>query len=293
MVATLSKVPKFNLHDGWVERGSGAVFTQDESALSVAQFEQESWSGVLERAHALSQESTKSDLQDELEDPRLIENEQPTSDLEEPKEIVELSPAELDARIKEAEESGFNQAHSELAREYETRVEELTRQLMPVIENIDLLTRANEGVIEALANLAIEIGEKLARTTLNLSPVFVQEFIQNSIKSAERELGESGKMKLPKEWESFKDDLDLEGKFPSLAISYEEELAPGDLRVDFGGVGFEDFMANRCASLRLQLNSAGVGILGGTSSINDANQEIPAELEATRFEDDEPKNLDE
>lgn len=293
MEATLSKAPKFNLHDGWVERGSSSDFTQDANVLSVAQFELESWAGVLEQAYALSQESTKSDLQDDLEDPRLMENEQPTSGLEVPKEIVELSPAELEARIKEAEESGFNRARSELAREYEIRVEELTGQLMPVIENIDLLTRANEGVIEALANLAIEIGEKLARTTLNVSPAFVQEFIQNSIKSAERELGESGKMKLPKEWESFKDDLDLEGKFPSLAISYEEELAPGDLRVDFGGVGFEDFMTNRCASLKLQLNSAGVGILGGTGFVNDANQEISTELEAARFEDDEPKNLDE
>ena len=293
MVATLSKVPKFNLHDGWAERGSKEDFTQDESALRVAQFEQESWSEVLERAHALSQETTESNFQDEQEDPRLIENEQPTSVLEEPEEIVELSHAEFEARIKEAEESGFNRAHSELAREYETRVEELTGQLRPVIEDIDLLMRANDSVTEALASLAMAIGEKLARTTLNVSPVFVQEFIQNSIKSAERELGESGKMKRPKEWESFKGDLDLEGKFPSLAISYEEELAPGDLRVDFGGVGFEDFMANRCASLKLQLNSAGVGILGGTSSINDANQEIPTEPEATRFEDDEPKKLDE
>ena len=59
------------------------------------------------------------------------------------------------------------------------------------------------------------------------------------------------------------------------------------------GVGFEDFMTNRCASLELQLNSAGVGILGGRGFINDADQEISTELEAARFEDDEPKNLDE
>ena len=128
----MSKAPKFNLHDGWVERGSGSDFTQDTNVLSVAQFEQESWSGVLEQAYALSQESTKSDLQDDLEDPRLMENEQPTSDLEIPEEIVELSPAELEARIKEAEESGFNRARSELAREYEIKVEELTLSLIHI-----------------------------------------------------------------------------------------------------------------------------------------------------------------
>ena len=291
MEAILSKASKFNLHDSWVEREPDCGFTQDENSLGVAQFERESWEEVLWRMHALAVKDKGSSVEDGIEDPQShsleLEDSDHIEDLETLKEIVEISPDELDSRVKEAQAAGFEQARLEFAAEYESRFKTLSGQLLPVIERIDLITRASEEMTAALAALAVDIGEKLARTTLSASPAAVREFIQNSIVAAEQDLGSSGRMKLPKEWEGLKDDLDLESKFPNLSISYDEDLVPGDLRVEFGGVGFEDFLTDRYRLLEAQLASADVGGAQTSNAINSTQRENLSENESMQPSDDD------
>ena len=142
----------------------------------VAQFERESWEEVLWRMHALAEKDKGSRVEDGIEDPQShsleLEDSDHIEDLETLKEIVELSPDELDSRVKEAQAAGFEQARLEFAEEYESRLKTLSGQLLPVIERIDSMTRASEEITGALAALAVDIGEKLARTTLGIPPLF-------------------------------------------------------------------------------------------------------------------------
>ena len=168
---------------------------------------------------------------------------------------AQISVKELELKLEEAERSGFERANSELANDYELRLKALTEQIEPLLENIDLMTQVSDNVIEALTSLAIKVGEKLSRVSLESSSEVAREFIVQSLNAADQELEGSARLRLPKDWKDLIAEAGITDRFPNLAVSFDHRLLPGDLEVDFGGIGFEDLMSQRLDQLRLQIDS--------------------------------------
>ena len=255
MEVTLSRETSFGLQDNWRGKESRGVFHEAEQNSSVSAFEIDSWSDVLLRT------PTNTIDADEQRETEIIDASQVTDTemlevIDEPgHQDAQISVKELELKLEEAERSGFERANSELANDYELRLKALTEQIEPLLENIDLMTQVSDDVIEALTGLAIKVGEKLSRVSLESSSEVVREFIVQSLNIADQDLEGSARLRLPKDWKDLIAETGITDRFPNLAVSFDHRLLPGDLEVDFGGIGFEDLMSQRLDQLRLQIDS--------------------------------------
>ena len=255
MEVTLSRETSFGLQDNWRGKESRGVFHEAERNSSVSAFEIDSWSDVLLRT------PTNEIEVDEQRETEIIDASQVTDTemlevIDEPgHQDAQISVKELELKLEEAERSGFERANSELANDYELRLKALTEQIEPLLENIDLMTQVSDDVIEALTSLAIKVGEKLSRVSLESSSEVVREFIVQSLNAADQDLEGSARLRLPKDWKDLIAEAGITDRFPNLAVSFDHRLLPGDLEVDFGGIGFEDLMSQRLDQLRLQIDS--------------------------------------
>ena len=251
----MSRETSFGLQDNWRGKESRRVFHEAEQNSSVSAFEIDSWSDVLLRTP-----SNAIDV-DEQRETEIIDASQVTDTemlevIDEPgHQDAQISVKELELKLEEAERSGFERANSELANDYELRLKALTEQIEPLLENIDLMTQVSDDVIEALTSLAIKVGEKLSRVSLESSSEVVREFIVQSLNAADQDLEGSARLRLPKDWKDLIAEAGITDRFPNLAVSFDHRLLPGDLEVDFGGIGFEDLMSQRLDQLRLQIDS--------------------------------------
>ena len=255
MEVILSRETSFGLQDNWRGKESRRVFHEAEQNSSVSAFEIDSWSDVLLRT------PTNAIDVDEQRETEIIDASQVTDTemlevIDEPgHQDAQISVKELELKLEEAERSGFERANSELANDYELRLKALTEQIEPLLENIDLMTQVSDDVIEALTSLAIKVGEKLSRVSLESSSEVVREFIVQSLNAADQDLEGSARLRLPKDWKDLIAEVGITDRFPNLAVSFDHRLLPGDLEVDFGGIGFEDLMSQRLDQLRLQIDS--------------------------------------
>tara|TARA_A100001388_G_scaffold85121_1_gene61398 strand:+ start:7165 stop:8034 length:870 start_codon:yes stop_codon:yes gene_type:complete len=255
MEVTLSRETSFGLQDNWRGKESRGVFHEAEQNSSASAFEMDSWSDVLLRA------PTNAIDVDEQHETEIIDASQVTDTemlevIDEPgHQDAQISVKELELKLEEAERNGFERANSELANDYELRLKALTEQIEPLLENIDLMTQVSDDVIEALTSLAIKVGEKLSRVSLESSSEVVREFIVQSLNAADQDLEGSARLRLPKDWKDLIAEAGITDRFPNLAVSFDHRLLPGDLEVDFGGIGFEDLMSRRLDQLRLQIDS--------------------------------------
>ena len=251
----MSRETSFGLQDNWRGKESRGVFHEAEQNSSVSAFEIDSWSDVLLRT------PTNTIDADEQRETEIIDASQVTDTemlevIDEPgHQDAQISVKELELKLEEAERSGFERANSELANDYELRLKALTEQIEPLLENIDLMTQVSDDVIEALTGLAIKVGEKLSRVSLESSSEVVREFIVQSLNIADQDLEGSARLRLPKDWKDLIAETGITDRFPNLAVSFDHRLLPGDLEVDFGGIGFEDLMSQRLDQLRLQIDS--------------------------------------
>ena len=255
MEVTLSRETSFGLQDNWRGKESRGVFHEAEQNSSASAFEIDSWSDVLLRM------PTNAIEVDEQRETEIIDASQVTDTemlevIDEPgHQDAQISVKELELKLEEAERSGFERANSELANDYELRLKALTEQIEPLLENIDLMTQVSDDVIEALTSLAIKVGEKLSRVSLESSTEVVREFIVQSLNAADQDLEGSARLRLPKDWKDLIAEAGITDRFPNLTVSFDHRLLPGDLEVDFGGIGFEDLMSQRLDQLRLQIDS--------------------------------------
>lgn len=255
MEVTLSRETSFGLQDNWRGKESRGVFHEAEQNSSASAFEMDSWSDVLLRA------PTNAIDVDEQHETEIIDASQVTDTemlevIDEPgHQDAQISVKELELKLEEAERNGFERANSELANDYELRLKALTEQIEPLLEHIDLMTQVSDDVIEALTSLAIKVGEKLSRVSLESSSEVVREFIVQSLNAADQDLEGSARLRLPKDWKDLIAEAGITDRFPNLAVSFDHRLLPGDLEVDFGGIGFEDLMSRRLDQLRLQIDS--------------------------------------
>ena len=251
----MSRETSFGLQDNWRGKESRGVFHEAEQNSSASAFEIDSWSDVLLRT------PTNEIEVDEQRETEIIDASQVTDTemlevIDEPgHQDAQISVKELELKLEEAERSGFERANSELANDYELRLKALTEQIEPLLENIDLMTQVSDDVIEALTSLAIKVGEKLSRVSLESSSEVVREFIVQSLNAADQDLEGSARLRLPKDWKDLIAEAGITDRFPNLAVSFDHRLLPGDLEVDFGGIGFEDLMSQRLDQLRLQIDS--------------------------------------
>ena len=251
----MSRETSFGLQDNWRGKESRGVFHEAEQNSSASAFEMDSWSDVLLRA------PTNAIDVDEQHETEIIDASQVTDTemlevIDEPgHQDAQISVKELELKLEEAERNGFERANSELANDYELRLKALTEQIEPLLENIDLMTQVSDDVIEALTSLAIKVGEKLSRVSLESSSEVVREFIVQSLNAADQDLEGSARLRLPKDWKDLVAEAGITDRFPNLAVSFDHRLLPGDLEVDFGGIGFEDLMSQRLDQLRLQIDS--------------------------------------
>lgn len=251
----MSRETSFGLQDNWRGKESRGVFHEAEQNSSVSGFEIDSWSDVLLRT------PTNTIDADEQRETEIIDASQVTDTemlevIDEPgHQDAQISVKELELKLEEAERSGFERANSELANDYELRLKALTEQIEPLLENIDLMTQVSDDVIEALTSLAIKVGEKLSRVSLESSSEVAREFIVQSLNAADQDLEGSARLRLPKDWKDLIAEAGITDRFPNLAVSFDHRLLPGDLEVDFGGIGFEDLMSHRLDQLRLQIDS--------------------------------------
>ena len=252
---TLSRETSFGLQNNWRGKESRDVFHEAERNSPASAFEIDSWSDVLLRT------PTNEIEVDEQRETEIIDASQVTDTemlevIDEPgHQDAQISVKELELKLEEAERSGFERANSELANDYELRLKALTEQIEPLLENIDLMTQVSDDVIEALTSLAIKVGEKLSRVSLESSSEVVREFIVQSLNAADQDLEGSARLRLPKDWKDLIAEAGITDRFPNLAVSFDHRLLPGDLEVDFGGIGFEDLMSQRLDQLRLQIDS--------------------------------------
>ena len=251
----MSRETSFGLQDNWRGKESRGVFHEAEQNSSASAFEIDSWSDVLLRT------PTNAIDADEQRETEIIDASQVTDTemlevIDEPgHQDAQISVKELELKLEEAERSGFERANSELANDYELRLKALTEQIEPLLEHIDLMTQVSDDVIEALTSLAIKVGEKLSRVSLESSSEVVREFIVQSLNAADQDLEGSARLRLPKDWKDLIAEAGITDRFPNLAVSFDHRLLPGDLEVDFGGIGFEDLMSQRLDQLRLQIDS--------------------------------------
>lgn len=251
----MSRETSFGLQDNWRGKESRGVFHEAKQNSSASAFEMDSWSDVLLRA------PTNAIDVDEQHETEIIDASQVTDTemlevIDEPgHQDAQISVKELELKLEEAERNGFERANSELANDYELRLKALTEQIEPLLENIDLMTQVSDDVIEALTSLAIKVGEKLSRVSLESSSEVVREFIVQSLNAADQDLEGSARLRLPKDWKDLIAEAGITDRFPNLAVSFDHRLLPGDLEVDFGGIGFEDLMSRRLDQLRLQIDS--------------------------------------
>ena len=251
----MSRETSFGLQNNWRGKESRDVFHEAERNSPASAFEIDSWSDVLLRT------PTNEIEVDEQRETEIIDASQVTDTemlevIDEPgHQDAQISVKELELKLEEAERSGFERANSELANDYELRLKALTEQIEPLLENIDLMTQVSDDVIEALTSLAIKVGEKLSRVSLESSSEVVREFIVQSLNAADQDLEGSARLRLPKDWKDLIAEAGITDRFPNLAVSFDHRLLPGDLEVDFGGIGFEDLMSQRLDQLRLQIDS--------------------------------------
>ena len=251
----MSRETSFGLQDNWRGKESRGVFHEAEQNSSTSAFEMDSWSDVLLRTptNAIDVDEQR---ETEIIDASQVTNTEMLEVIDEPgHQDAQISVKELELKLEEAERNGFERANSELANDYELRLKALTEQIEPLLENIDLMTQVSDDVIEALTSLAIKVGEKLSRVSLESSSEVVREFIVQSLNAADQDLEGSARLRLPTDWKDLIAEAGITDRFPNLAVSFDHRLLPGDLEVDFGGIGFEDLMSQRLDQLRLQIDS--------------------------------------
>ena len=251
----MSRETSFGLQDNWRGKESRGVFHEAEQNSSASAFEIDSWSDVLLRTPT-NEIEVDEQRETEIIDASQVTDMEMLEVIDEPgHQDAQRSVKELELKLEEAERSGFERANSELANDYELRLKALTEQIEPLLENIDLMTQVSDDVIEALTSLAIKVGEKLSRVSLESSSEVVREFIVQSLNAADQDLEGSARLRLPKDWKDLIAETGITDRFPNLAVSFDHRLLPGDLEVDFGGIGFEDLMSQRLDQLRLQIDS--------------------------------------
>ena len=215
MEVTLSRETSFGLQDNWRGKESRGVFHEAEQNSSVSAFEIDSWSDVLLRT------PTNTIDADEQRETEIIDASQVTDTemlevIDEPgDQDAQISVKELELKLEEAERSGFERANSELANDYELRLKALTEQIEPLLEHIDLMTQVSDDVIEALTSLAIKVGEKLSRVSLESSSEVVREFIVQSLNAADQDLEGSARLRLPKDWKDLIAEAGITDRFPN------------------------------------------------------------------------------
>ena len=255
----MSRETSFGLQDNWRGKESRGVFHEAEQNSSASAFEIDSWSDVLLRTPANAIDVGEQH-ETEIIDASQVTDTEMLDVIDEPgHQDAQISVKELELKLEEAERSGFERANSELANDYELRLKALTEQIEPLLENIDLMTQISDDLIEALTSLAIKVGEKLSRVSLESSSEVVREFIVQSLNAADQDLEGSARLRLPKDWKDLVAEAGITDRFPNLTVSFDHRLLPGDLEVDFGGVGFEDLMSQRLDQLRLQIDSVVAG----------------------------------
>lgn len=251
----MSRETSFDLQNNWRGKESRDVFHEAERNSPASAFEIDSWSDVLLRTPTNEIEVDEQRETEIIDAPQVTDTEM-LEVIDEPgHQDAQISVKELELKLEEAERSGFERANSELANDYELRLKALTEQIEPLLENIDLMTQVSDNVIEALTSLAIKVGEKLSRVSLESSSEVVREFIVQSLNAADQDLEGSARLRLPKDWKDLIAEAGITDRFPNLAVSFDHRLLPGDLEVDFGGIGFEDLMSQRLDQLRLQIDS--------------------------------------
>ena len=251
----MSRETSFGLQDNWRGKESRGVFHEAEQNSSASAFEIDSWSDVLLRTPTNAIDVGEQH-ETEIIDASQVTDTEMLDVIDEPgHQDAQISVKELELKLEQAERSGFERANSELANDYELRLKALTEQIEPLLENIDLMTQVSDDVIEALTSLAIKVGEKLSRVNLESSSAVVREFIVQSLNAADQDLEGSARLRLPKDWKDLVAQAGITDRFPNLTVSFDDRLLPGDLEVDFGGVGFEDLMSQRLDQLRLQIDA--------------------------------------
>ncbi len=175
-------------------------------------------------------------------------------------EEVDLEPQivmlarELDERLAEARRDGSVEAErsarqaSDLARaEFDQRLSELSLRLDASLDNQRQLMA---GVVE----LALKIGELLARTELKVSKDAVEQFVQGAVTIAELANSQSYTLSASPAWRSFLENSDF-GRLENVSLVFDHSLEVGDLKLIAGEGGHFDLMRDRIDQINSQLRS--------------------------------------
>ncbi len=255
MEGILSKHKMFNPADMWMGRQSSGRFDPSGDRQAKSLFQEKSWNSDLPAREtddlraAGTEHSEITDSQTEIIE--TLDESQDDPDLEDAK----ITVGELRDRLEESRLQGFEQAKQELAEAFDGKIFEMSQQVQALLAKAELVSEVTDDVSLSLARLSLKVGEELARGQLESSTESIKRFIQNSLKLSEQTLESSARIRLPLEWETIVPSLDLKTHFPNFSFHFDAKLRPGDLELDFGGEGFEDFMEDRIAHLATQIQA--------------------------------------
>ena len=167
--------------------------------------------------------------------------------------MISISEEELEATVNSSRLEGENTAKQRLEDLYESRIQESKDGQKAFFEAIENNLNFSSEFTSQLSQLALALGEIVARSELTNNREVIERFLSTVINQVAEESQVSATFSIAEEWRELIKELDLESNYPNYRFNFDRTLKPGSVSVSFGDGGFEDTIDQRIAELSQQI----------------------------------------
>jgi len=243
---------EFSVGDLWLKevKGLGTFVDKRLTEKVVGTFTSTSWNSELE--------SRKSDSDSELVSTDILPDNPEDDAAVIPMEdsaasMISISEEELEATVNSSRLEGENTAKQRLEDLYESRIQESKDGQKAFFEAIENNLNFSSEFTSQLSQLALALGEIVARSELTNNREVIERFLSTVINQVAEESQVSATFSIAEEWRELIKELDLESNYPNYRFNFDRTLKPGSVSVSFGDGGFEDTIDQRIAELSQQI----------------------------------------
>jgi len=167
--------------------------------------------------------------------------------------MISISEEELEATVNSSRLEGENSVKQRLEDLYESKIQESKDGQKAFFEAIENNLNFSSEFTSQLSQLALALGEIIARSELTNNRDVIERFLSTAINQVAEESQVTATFSIAEEWRELIKELDMESDYPNYRFNFDRTLKPGSVSVIFGNGGFEDTIDQRIAELSQQI----------------------------------------
>ena len=167
--------------------------------------------------------------------------------------MISISEEELEATVNSSRLEGENSVKQRLEDLYESKIQESKDGQKAFFEAIENNLNFSSEFTSQLSQLALALGEIIARSELTNNRDVIERFLSTAINQVAEESQVTATFSIAEEWRELIKELDMESNYPNYRFNFDRTLKPGSVSVIFGNGGFEDTIDQRIAELSQQI----------------------------------------